>query len=131
MVLFVTLSILALLNSLYGLSKLKSFLEANRCIENLTIFNAFKKMVGEQMYLSLLQIIFAGGALISGIYGVFTGEVSILILLVLQIINYYFGKMGGAHEEQARSMSVWKENYQSSYDDICNSWVNRAFPDFK
>lgn len=131
MALFVTLSIFALLNSLYGYMKVKSFLQSNRKIDSVLTFNKFKKMVGTQMHLALLQILFAGGALIAGLYGVIFGSLSLILFISLQVITYFIGKLAKSHEERARSMSVWDEKYEAKYHNVCDSWLNKALPDFK
>lgn len=132
MTIFVTLTIIALANGALGLMSVKGFLAKNPYISNSNVFRKFKKMVSLQMYLALIHIPLLVGALISGLYGVFfTGEIHFVLFLLLQGSIHLFGKLSKNTEEKARSMRVWDEKVETEYQDVCSTWLEKAFPDFK
>ncbi|MCP4346760.1 MAG: hypothetical protein GY795_14690 [Desulfobacterales bacterium] len=127
--LFLVIFMLAILNTVLGGLNVKIFISRNNTIDSIVI-ERFKKMVRIQMYQALLQIILLGGTLLIGIYGIFTEEISLFKVLLLNGIILGLSLAFRPYEERARNMEVEDESLQKEYLEICNTWINKPFPDF-
>lgn len=127
---YLLLFILALINFCIGVIKVKSFTSQYSSIKCIGDLENFKNLVRVQMYQALLQITFLSAALVLGIYGILKGELSLLVVLAMNVVILILGKSFKRIEDSTRSLPVDDERLQAEYRDICRTWLHKPFPNF-
>lgn len=127
---FIFLFILAIINTIISTLDIQKFLASNRSIKTPHNLENFKIVVRRQMYQALLQLLFLGGALLVGLYGIVTGKIGLLLVILLNMVIIGISQISKTFEKKARSLTVLDSNLSDEYRDICNTWVKNALPDF-
>jgi len=129
----VVVFVLALVNFFIGMNSLKGFLASHSAISSSQDLEEFKGMVRQQMYQALLQLGLLGLTVVLGLYGIVSGRLSgmeILLFIVINVAIIAAGKLGKGLEDKARTLSVSDENLNREYIDVCEAWVRKPLPDF-
>ncbi|MBD3278174.1 MAG: hypothetical protein GF388_07740 [Candidatus Aegiribacteria sp.] len=133
---FLWISILflaGLANLAYGVAELKEFLKYHSSISSTMDMGHFKKMVRKQMYLALAQIVILGCMALLSIIGILTGAISdtqFLLVLLMDGIIWFAGKLFKSLEKRAQNLKVEALEHRAEYTSICATWVRKPFPDF-
>ena len=93
----------------------------------------FKHFVRGQMYQTLVQLCFQGGALLLSLFGIFSRLLSfgqVLLYLILNGIIIILGRIFKKTEDDARSLMVEDENLKVEYEAVCQTWIKKPLPDF-
>jgi len=131
MIHFSVFTVLSLFIGALGLMSLKGFLSKYTSIQNHQAFKKFKAMVRLQMYMALVQLPFLVGALVSGVYGVFVSDkINFIVFLLMQGSIFFFGKFMASIEEKTRSLELLDESIKDEYENICETWIKKALPNF-
>jgi len=121
---------LAFVNGIIGAIGVRSFLSAHPVINTPQDIESLKQMVRKQMYQTLAQIGFLGIANLVGLYGLFTRQVNLLIIILLNGVIIIMGKSMKGAEQRARTLEVPNAGLKTQYENICKTWVEKALPDF-
>jgi len=131
MTLFISLTILAFVNSVFSLIWVKVFLSKNATISSPKVFTKFKEMARFQMYQSLVHNSLLVGTILSGLYGVFiSDEINHILFSFLQVSLFLFEFIMKSPQDEARNMNIWDESKNDEYRDICNRWIKSSLPNF-
>lgn len=128
--LFVFLLSLAAINSIIAAISIKSFLSRHTSIDNRETIEELKKVVRKQMYQSLLQMLLLIGGNIMGLAGLIKGTTSLLLIIIINGIIFILGKILKGDEDKVRDMEIQDITLKREYEDICDTWTRKAFPDF-
>ena len=82
------------------------------------------------MYQALIQIGFLGITIILGLYGVFTGQLSLALVLGLNGAVIVIALLFKGTETQAKSLEVKDEELLTDYKAVCETWNKKPLPDF-
>ena len=121
---------LATINLLYSGIKLKSFLSRTKSISTAHDLEDFKALVRTQMYQTFIQIIVLGGGGLLGLYGIFIGEVGLMLVIGLNVVVFVIGKLIKGMENRVRDLPVSEVSLVTQYRAVCESWVKKPLPDF-
>jgi hypothetical protein len=121
---------LATINMLYSGIKMKSFLSGTQSISTAHDLENFKALARTQMYQSLIQIVVLGGGGLLGLYGIFIGEVGLMLVIGLNVAVFVIAKLIKGMENRVRDLPVNDGSLVTQYRAVCESWVKKPFPDF-
>lgn len=113
--------------------QIKKFLSLTSIIESRKSLEDFKNFVRWQMYQTLIQLCFQGGALLLSLYGIFSSRLSfgqVFLYLILNGVIIILGRIFKKSEDEARSLMVDDENLKDEYKAICRTWIKKPLPDF-
>jgi hypothetical protein len=120
----------AMVNGIIGGIAVQSFLSGKKSIATTLDLANFKAMARQQMYQALLQMGLLGGGCLIGIYGILTGKIGLLLVIVLNGLVFIMGVVFKKVEEKARTLPVEDESLKGEYKRVCHSWLHKALPDF-
>ena len=124
---------LSFANFAYAMVQIKRFLSHTSIIETRKNLEDFKRFVRVQMYQTLMQLGFQGGALLLCLFGIFSRNLrfgQVLLFLILNGIMIVLGRIFKKTEDDARSLLVENEEFKVEYDAVCQTWIKKPFPDF-
>jgi hypothetical protein len=127
------LNLLGILNGVWGKSRIEAFLAAVPAITIPRELQEFKRMVKQQMYLALVQLFLLGGALLLMIYGILTGRLSLLEVVLLGLVNVFIFLMAYRFkriEQRAASLAVENPDLLAEYQRVCIVWRRKPLPDW-
>lgn len=127
------LLLLSFANFVYAMVQIKRFLSHTSIIETRKNLEDFKHFVRAQMYQTLVQLCFQGGALLLCLFGIFSRNLrfgQILLFLILNGIIIILGRIFRKTEDDARSLLVEDEDLKVEYEAVCQTWVKKPLPDF-
>ena len=127
---YLLLLLLAFVNTIFAAIKLRAFLARNSSISSVESLADFKRMVRWQMHAALVQIGFLGASGLIGLYGIFTEQLSLLLVLCLNGVVIGISYAMKATEKRAKSLPVNDQSLFNEYRAICESWVKKPLPDF-
>lgn len=128
--LFVIFLSVGIINSIISAVGIKGFLSSHNTIDSRQTLEGFKVLARRQMYQTLLQMFFLIGGNIIGFLGLIRGETRLPLIIVLNVIIIIISKPFKGNEEKARDMEVGEAGLKQEYEDVCDSWTKKAFPDF-
>jgi uncharacterized membrane protein len=129
----ILLFLLAMVNFVFGMLKLKKFLDEHSRISSTGDLSAFKETVRVQMYLALLQLLLLIGMTVVSIIGILTGALSFtqfILVLVLDGVIWFAGKQGKSVESRVQHMPVDDAELKVEFKSVCKTWNFKATPDF-
>jgi len=132
-VVILLLNILGILNGWWGKGRIEAFLAVVPDIATPHELNQFKRMVKEQMYLALGQLLLLGGALVLMIYGILAERLGFLDILILILVNgfiFFMARRFKRVEQQAASLPVTDQALTDEYQRVCLTWRRKPFPDW-
>jgi hypothetical protein len=121
---------LAVANSLAGYFGVSGFLSRRPAIGSETDLDEFKGMVRRQMYQALAQMAVLISAILTGIWGLASGQAGLWLVLGLNLLIMALGKLMTGQETKARSLPVLVPELAGPYQAVCETWVKKPFPDF-
>lgn len=128
--LFILIFMLAIVNTILAGVHVRAFVSQKDAIDSRKTLDEFKKMVTQQMYQALLQLVLLGSTVLLGMYGIFTGKLSLFIVLLLNGIIIGLSMIFKSVEKRARSLKVEDELLQKEYLQVCEAWTKKALPTF-
>lgn len=127
---FIIMFFIAVANGFFSYFRIKGFLSGTKMIADRHDLEKFKDMARTQMKMALAQIGIQSIMLITGLYGLIMGSISLLLILLLNgiiIVLSLFFKKG---EKLAQSLKTDSMELEKEYRDICTSWMNKPLADF-
>jgi hypothetical protein len=127
---FFLLFFLAGINTLIATIDLKGFLSRHSTITNKLVLDEFKKLARKNMYQALVQIVLLVTAGLMGLYGIFTHQLGLILVIALNGAIIVLSKLTKGIEERTRSLTVDDKSLEDQYLAVCETWVGKALPDF-
>ncbi len=127
---FVLLLALAFINTVMSAVGIKKFLAVHPLIDSGQALESFKQMVRRQMYQTLIQIGVLIAANILALYGLFTGQINLLIVFLLNGVIFVMSKALKGFEAKAKDLEVSDASLKNQYEKICETWVKKPLPNF-
>lgn len=121
---------IAMVNGVIGNVAVNRFLARKKSISVATDLASFKVLARQQMYQALVQMVLLIGGCIIGVYGLITGKIGLLLVLVLNGLVLAMGLVSKGAEKKARALPVDDPSLRAEYAHVCESWVHKPFPDF-
>ena len=127
---YVVLQIVLLMLSLAGFFQVRKFLAAHNSISNAGHLDNFKSLVRGNMYVALAYIALGIPGILMSIYiGFVYGLMGIVLVLVINIPHFLFGKHLKSLEEKARQLQCSAE-YSQEFRMVGETWFKKALPNF-
>ncbi len=127
---FLLLFAVAVINSLVGIVSVQGFLSRTAAMASRSDLEAYKGLVRTQMYQALLQIGLLAACAVLGLYGLLSGRLGLLLVLVVNGVILGLGAYGKRFESSARSLPVRDPSLASEYQRVSDVWLAKPLPDF-
>jgi hypothetical protein len=127
---FILLFFLAGINTLIATIDLKGFLSRHSTITSKLVLDEFKNLARKNMYQALVQIVLLVSAGLMGLYGIFTHQLGLLLVIALNGAIIVMSKLTKGIEDRTRSLPVDDKSLEEQYLTICETWVEKPFPNF-
>ena len=124
---------IAIGNSLFFGSKLKQFARRIRIFSSYDDIVLFQRVVSQQMYAALVQMVLLVIPAILFVVGVLRGYLDISALVYVVVPSLVILACGIAFkkvEQQVRSIPARDEDLERQRDAIVTTWIRRALPDW-
>jgi hypothetical protein len=135
--LFIALMLLcpavAVVNSLVFGSKLKRFARRIRMFSSQDDIVRFQRVVAQQMYAALTQIVLLSVPAVLYVLGVvrrFLGVADLVFVIVPSLVVLAFGIAMKKVEQQVRRIPTRDEDLARQRDAVVTTWMRKPFPDW-
>ena len=135
--LFITLMLIcpaiAIVNSVIFGGKLKKFARRMKMFSSYDDILAFQRVVAQQMYAALIQIVLLTIPAVLYVVGAVRGYMNpsdLIFVIVPAFVVLYVGLRGKQVERQVRVIPARDRDLERQRDEIVTTWVKRPLPDW-
>lgn len=115
----------------YSSLQLNRFLHQNPAMNNYEILERLKPLVRTNMYFVPVGLLFIGVALVTGIFCLYQHDLlEKAVVLCLWFVSTGVAIRCSVIENKVRAMECPEPVLKAEYESVCQSWLQRMFPDF-
>jgi hypothetical protein len=125
--------VIAIVNAVISGNKLKKFARRMRMFSSFDDILTFQKVVAQQMYAALVQIVLITIPAVLYVVGAVRGYMNpsdLIIVIVPAFVVLYIGLRGKEVERRIRVIPAKTKDLERQRDDIVTTWVKRPLPDW-
>ncbi|HAH47202.1 hypothetical protein [Gimesia sp.] len=115
----------------YSGLQLNRFLHQHPAMNNYEILERLKPLVRTNMYFVPVGLLFIGVALVTGIFCLYQHDLlEKAVVLCLWFVSTGVAIRCSVIENKVRAMESTEPVLKAEYESVCQSWLQRMFPDF-